>query len=247
MEVINPPSGGFFMADTSASQFNIPAISGTFDFGKQTQQTNDWMSALSKQIPALRAGIESGLGLPQMRQALLGNQAVENQLQTQIGALPSTIAGTTRDSLVTDAQRQALINAQSVPLTKNLADVQRGTANLQNTLNMAQTTANQAVTEGSLPFEVGTNALAQQQAREFTGYTNDMQRELDRLVANQKAGLQWTTDEANRAQQLAIAEKNYQNQLEQIAASGNQARLTKAANPDMATLLNAFSTYQNSL
>ena len=71
-----------------------------------------------------------------------------------------------------------------------------------------------------LPFERGFDLLQQRQAREFTGYTTNNQLELDRLLANMSAGVTLTEGEKTRANQLAIAEAGYRNQLEGIRLQG---------------------------
>ena len=46
-----------------------------------------------------------------------------------------------------------------------------------------------------------------------SGWTFENQSELSRLLANQQAGITLSEGEKNRAQQLAVAEKNFENQL----------------------------------
>lgn len=57
------------------------------------------------------------------------------------------------------------------------------------------------------------------QAREYSGWTFANQLELNRLMANQQAGFNWTNAEANRAQELAVIEKQFENQLKLMEKS----------------------------
>ena len=65
-----------------------------------------------------------------------------------------------------------------------------------------------------MPWEWGYNMQTIMQAREFTGWTQAHQMELQRLMANQQAGYNWTNAEATRAHQLSMLEKEYALQLD---------------------------------
>ena len=56
--------------------------------------------------------------------------------------------------------------------------------------------------------------MSERASRESTGYTEDMQRELDGLIEKMKAGITLSEGEKERANRLAIAEKQYSTQLE---------------------------------
>jgi hypothetical protein len=70
-----------------------------------------------------------------------------------------------------------------------------------------------------------------QQAREFTGYTTDMQSELSRLTTNVANGLTISENEKDRLQELAVLEKTFQNNLSLQKAAGENAIALKQTDP----------------
>lgn len=130
------------------------------------------------------------------------------------------MAGRTRESLVTAPQKERIVAAESVPLRNNLIQLSSLAQKFGNRLSAAETELGNRMkltqaeqTRELLPWETKSTFLQQMQAREFSGYTWQNEKELDRLIANQKAGLAWTDAERNRAQELAVAEQNYKNTL----------------------------------
>jgi len=61
------------------------------------------------------------------------------------------------------------------------------------------------------------------QARKFSGWTFAGQTELDRLLANQSSGLQWTNAEAQRANTLAVQEASFKNSIEYLEKTNEYA------------------------
>ena len=61
------------------------------------------------------------------------------------------------------------------------------------------------------------------QAREFSGWTQAHQWELQRLMANQQAGYNWTNAEATRAHQLEMQRRDYENQLNMMEKQNEMA------------------------
>jgi len=64
-----------------------------------------------------------------------------------------------------------------------------------------------------MPWEQAFSMQSIMQAREFTGWTQANQFELQRLMANQQAGYNWTNAESTRAHQLQMQENDYKNQV----------------------------------
>ena len=216
------------MPDTTTA-FDVNQFIKPFDYASQGQQTQDFLGAEKTAIPRLQKETENSLNIPEFRnQVVQGTQGAANT-NLAMTQLPDTIKASTMGSLVNEGQRQNMIAKQSVPLTRQLeaqnASIAGATAGLTNATN-AYTSK---ITQAMLPWEQGFNDMQVQQARQFSGYTTQNQLELDRLIANQKAGLQWTTDEANRANALAVAEKQYQSSLFASQAVVTQAQIAADA------------------
>ncbi|RLI98261.1 MAG: hypothetical protein DRP08_08275 [Candidatus Aenigmatarchaeota archaeon] len=130
-----------------------------------------------------------------------------------------------------------------------MGDVGHQLASIQPALTAAQARAaglTQQAIRGEerslLPFEKEFTLLQQHQARQFSGYTFENQLELDRLLANQRTGAQLTDSERNRINQLAIAEKGYQNALDRIRLQGEQDRETYGYKNDLSNQYSSLET-----
>ena len=167
-----------------------------FDFGKQAREGQEFISGFGAAIPKIRGEVEGQLGLPQLRETSFGLGEAISDISGQIRGVPGVVAGTTRQSLITDPQRQRLVAKQQQPLREDLARLAEAEARISPRLAATEQLAGQRVSENLLPFQLGFNLLEQNQARQFSGYTTANQLELNRLIANQDFGL--------RTQELAI-------------------------------------------
>lgn len=226
----------FQKAQEQANAFSVTRETPAFDLTGQKQDITDYLSRYGQAIPRMTKQVEAGLNIPQLRQGFLQGVQAAGNLQRSISGMPETVAGTTRDSMVTEAQRAAMVGKGQAQLGRALEATQAATQTAQAGLNIAEQSAQKQIERNLLPFEKEADFMTQIQAREYSGYTFQNQQELDRLLANQKAGLQWTTDEANRANELAKAEWAYKQAIDAAKTAGEQARLTKQTLPDLATL-----------
>ena len=69
-----------------------------------------------------------------------------------------------------------------------------------------------------LPFEQEFSLFANQSAREASGFSQAMQNELTQILSQQSQGFQASQASLDRAQQLAIQEQNFENELRLIGA-----------------------------
>lgn len=68
-----------------------------------------------------------------------------------------------------------------------------------------------------IPYQVEGNLLNERIAREATGYSQQQQRELDSLLTIYQTGVQMAENEKNRMQQLAMQEKQFEQQKQLLA------------------------------
>ena len=223
-------------------QFDIARRTQPFDVEAQRLAGEKYLGRYTQaisQLPSPATTLEQyqgRYGVPQL-QAQVGQLGeIGEMLGAQVRGMPAQVAGTTRESLVTEPQRAGMVQAQQQPILEQLGEVTRGLAVAQPALTAAQQQAGQMAgleigrqEMALLPFERGFSLLEQRQAREFSGYTFANEQELNRLIANQQAGITLSEGEEDRLNQLAIAEKGYENQLAQIRATGEEERLTKRA------------------
>lgn len=210
-----------------SDQFMIEPFMQPFDFNQQEQRQADLVSgfqgALSSQetMPQMRQRLEGRYFIPELRETFQRGREGLADVVSELRALPENIRDTSRESTMTEAQRQNLISAKSQPLREVAARLgenmnmvgQMLTENERNLSTDMQMEIAQQKKE-LMPWEWKYNFRTVMDAREFSGWTFSNQTELNRLMANQQAGLTWTNAEAQRAHDLSIQENAYKNQLD---------------------------------
>lgn len=210
-----------------SKQFMIEPFMQPFDYNQQEQRQADLVSgfqgALSSQetMPQMRQRLEGRYFIPELRETFQRGREGLADVVSELRALPENIRDTSRESTMTEAQRQNLISAKSQPLREVAARLgenmnmvgQMLTENERNLSTDMQMEIAQQKKE-LMPWEWKYNFRTVMDAREFSGWTFSNQTELNRLMANQQAGLTWTNAEAQRAHDLSIQENAYKNQLD---------------------------------
>lgn len=219
------------------NQFDIPDFFKPFDFAGQKQENQNWINDYTSAIPRVRSASEAAFGLPQLRESYLaGNQNIAN-LQNTLFNIPNTVKQTSTNSLLNEGQRQRLVTAQGAPIERALSQLMPAQANLGQTLNMYEGLSSARTAMELDPYAKSYDLMTQRQAREMTGWSEQNQTELTRLIQNQQAGLTWTNAEAQRANQLALQEMQYKLTMDQLS---KQQDYQKTQNQGMADL---FSKY----
>ncbi len=216
-----------------------------FDIGTQKKESQDYLKnytafiAGQEALPAMYGRLAGQFQIPQLQEQTQRLGEVTEDITSGLFALPESVAGRSRESLMTESGKQRTIQAEAQPMQENLAKLSSLGQKFGARLSTAQTNLGtmmglyQAEQEKQLkPWDREFNILTVQQAREYSGYTFKEEMELDRLIA--KGTL--TDAEAGRANELAMKELEFKNNLNQIAAKGKEDRETKAAKTDLATL-----------
>jgi hypothetical protein len=211
----------------ATSQFDIPDFYTPFNYGTQKAENANWLSGYTgaigsqEKIPAITSRLEDQYLVPTLRENTMRYSEAAENAASRLAAVPETVAGTTRESMVTESQKGRMVNAQSAPIQKEVQTYGTLAEQSGRRLSAAQQMAQQgtqlelAQQQKELsPWERSYDMNNVMQAREFSGWTTENQTELTRLIQNQQAGFNWTNAEANRAQELAIQERNYKNQLD---------------------------------
>lgn len=158
---------------------------------------------------AMAKRIGGELGIPTL-------QANATMLQNTMTNLPSTYSKATTGYDVNQNQLARIIGQKSSELAPAVTTAENSlnAANTNMNAQMGYETADQ--TKALMPYQTEQTMLADRQARETTLFSADNGRELDALVAKINAGITLSEGEKNRAQQLAVNEKSYQNALDQL-------------------------------
>jgi S-adenosylmethionine synthetase len=169
---------------------------------------------------AMAGRIGSELGIPTL-------QANATQLRNTLTNLPSTYSKATTGYDVNANQLARIIGQKSSELSPAVTTAETSLANAENVLGQRMGYEQTDQAKALLPYTAEQNMLNDRLARETTLYTQDNQNELNALITKIQSGITLSEGEKNRANQLAIQEKSYQNALEvQKSKNAGQAPIS---------------------
>lgn len=213
----------FFMAVDLSPLTTVPqqlrANNATFNAGQQAD-TNAFLGKYTGAINAQptmsvladRFGQEAGL--PTLR-------ANAQSLQNTMFQLPETYKAATRGYDVNNNQLSRIVGQKQFELGPSAELAQQNLGNAENVVNTRLGYATAEQQKQLLPYQSEQTLLTDRLARESSMFSQANQQELDGIIAKINAGVTLSEGEANRANQLAIAEKGYANAL--AVAKQNQA------------------------
>lgn len=232
----NPTAWNAGNPSFGTDKFNVPSFIQPFDFASQKAEqdklTGEYSTAIAgqKTVPQLYSQYEKQYQIPELRESMQQGTEAYRDISQQISDIPETTAATTRESLVTAGQAGQMNQAQYAKLAPVAESIGRTVEQVGQMLTQAETNMNTALQmeiaqqkKDLMPFEWKYNLMNINQAREESGWTTTLQAELNRLLSNQSAGLSWTNAEAERANQLAQIEKQYQNNLDLLEKQNEYA------------------------
>lgn len=177
--------------------------------GQNTDFLNRYKGLLGSQETtaqtANRLGQENNL--PQLKQNA-------NTLNTTMSNIPYTYRDATKGFDVNQNQLDRIIGQKSSELAPTLTSANNALNTAQNTVNTQLGYTQEDKNRALIPYQSEQQMMADQQARQTSLYSQDNQNELNALITKINTGVQLSEAEKNRAQQLAIAEKGYQNALD---------------------------------
>ncbi len=161
---------------------------------------------------AMAERIGKELGIPTL-------QANATMLRNTLTNLPGTYSKATTGFDVNANQLARVIGQKSSELAPVVSTAETALSGAQGNLatRMGYEQTDQA--KALLPYTTEKDLLTDRLARETTLYTTDNQNELTGLINKINAGITLSEGEKNRAQELAISEKNYELEKQKIAAS----------------------------
>lgn len=146
--------------------------------------------------------------------AMLGNQ---------MQALPQSVASASSNSMLTSGQKARLVQNAQQPLAQQYQNLGAQATATNQALGTAEQNVNQAISAEQAQQMKMTQPWLQKydfttiaNAAENTQWTQKNQWELDRLLANQSAGVTLSEGQQNRLYQLASQENAFQNSLEYL-------------------------------
>lgn len=210
-------------------------------FENQRKQEEDYMNryktALGSQesLTSMNERFGKELNLPALRQnAFTMQQALKSTPQVQSEA--------TRGYDVNANQLQRIIAQKMSELSPAAQEATSQAQFAENQLGERLRLGQADQEKAMKPFEMEAKFLGERMAREFTGYSQDKQRELDMLMAKMNQQQQLTLAEQNRAHELAMAERNFeqQKQLNQQQFQQNLQLKSSSSNDSVGELQRAM-------
>lgn len=219
-------TGGSSNVDSWFPSFDSLGQSST-DFAKGLNTSEDAAfktyldKAQSQQKPMdIYTTLQQQNQLPQMRATATDMRSQLNDLEDSIRRVEPTINATTGNSLVTEGQRQNMVNAGKQPLLTAYEPIATAYGRVQEGITSAEANVDKMVglvlqgqTQELAPYEKYMTLKADQNARLMTGYTTDMSNRLNILLQKAAAKQALTLEEMQEAASIAAKEQDYTNSM----------------------------------
>lgn len=160
--------------------------------------------------------MESDAGLPQMVKTASTLQGQVNDVEDSIRRVEGNVNATTGNSIVTEGQRQGMIEARKNPLIEKLGWITTGLGRVSNAIQQGRADigtkvglALQGQQQELDPYKMRIQMVADQSARAMTGFTADRQTQLDILMDKLNRTRTLSDREWQQAADLAKLEKDY--------------------------------------
>ena len=185
---------------------------------EQTAFYNDYTTGLEE----IRTKANADLGLPKLRQTVQTTGDAARFASRALQDLPGQITGT---------GRAASVNANRLGrgISKGIADLQPGIETARRGLEDAianqqfgETEYTRRLQEYAQPLQMKAGMLSESLGREFSGFTNQMQNELQLTLQKLSNNQAVTMAEINRANQLAEAEADHLRRKDLISYQSQQ-------------------------
>lgn len=220
---------------------NAPTNLKNFQTGQQSQESdylNRFRDVIAGQptTSALASRIGDELGLPALRGAAQG-------LNQSLLDLPSVYSKATRGFDVNSNQLSRIIaqkQSEIAPYATAATTAQQN-AEQQLATRLGYEQTDQA--KQLMPYQTEQQMLSERLARESTGYTTMMQQEFEGYLEKMRQGVTLSEGEKNRANQLAVAEKAYQQAIK-VAEINNANKAQYEAFPTGSSALYNVQTGQ---
>lgn len=191
--------------------------------------------AYSKYITAMQqranpldvyTSMEEAAGLPSMRGTASTLREQIGNIEDTIKRVEPTISATTKESMVTEGQRQQMVTAQQKPLFERLGELTTGLGRVEQGIQAGMQDISTKVSlymEGQdqmlEPLKVGIQAMTDRAARLTSAYSVDAQNQLNVLMANWQRQNELDDREYEKAFTLLQSEDEYMKSLQSAAAS----------------------------
>jgi len=184
-------------------------------------------------VPQLQEKYANRNNIPFLQGQADQQNGITQMIGNQISALPGSVNSATSNSLLTQGQKDRIVQSQGAPLQQQFAVASQASGNTNSALNTAQMNQNTAVGQEQAqqlketqPWLQSYDAMTIANAAQNAQWSQANQMELSRLLANQSTGATLSNAEQGRLEQLAVQEGSFKNALDRISQTADQERKT---------------------
>lgn len=181
-------------------------------------------------IPQLQDRYANRYNIPYLQETAQRQNEAATQVGDQIRALPASVASSSANSMLTQGQKDRIVQSQQAPLMTSYNGLASDANDTSTRLGTAETNLNTAVSgeqaqqmKMTQPWLQKYDATTIQNAAENTQWTQDNQWEFNKLLANQNAGITLSEGDQARLNQLAVQEDAFNNQLDLLDKQNSYA------------------------
>jgi len=230
---------------------DLSQVPSALDYANKLSGTED--TALQGVVAAMRARedplaiynrLETEAGVPQLRQTSSTLSKEIASVEDYLDTIEPGVSGRTRESLVTEAQRNKMVSSEKEPWVEKLTKLGTALGRVQGSLSDAMSgvgTKTQLAMQGQEqnlePVKMYYSALVDRNARLMTGFTVDRQTKLDVLFDKLNRERQLSDMEWQQANELAQEERVYTKQLQTAAASAGVKLTGSESNDDLLSMI----------
>ena len=189
----------------------------------QRARETDFLTRFRTALPEARKALETELNLPGLRAGALEAGETARGVQQQFGAIAPTQQTIAKQVGISAPRLQQRISQKTSELAPALSAASRGLAGATEALALGQETYGQRIGETLLPFQAEADVLSDSLARELTGFTTQIQGELDFSLQKLKNQGALDVAEMQKLEAMAKQEQDYLNQRQLVNLGDRQA------------------------
>lgn len=206
---------GFITDQQKAATSNLLA--------EQDAKTQDFLGRYTSGIEEARNAISGELNLPGLRETTQTAGQTARDVSRQVQDIPEMQKTIAKQVGISAPRLQQRTAAETAKLQPAAESAQRALQDAVANQQFGETQYTERLQEFTQPYQLEASFLSESLAREFSGYTQQMQNELEltmQKISNQQAV---TIAEINKATQLAVAEADYMRQKDLLQLQGQQS------------------------
>lgn len=174
--------------------------------------------------------LESLAGLPQLRKTSSSIQGAIGNVEDALKRVEPNVSATTRNSIVTEAQRQGMVQAQSNPLQDRLTELNTGLGRVTSGISQAESNLGtkaglvmQGQSQDLSTYKLVLDTMSERAAQLISGFGSDQEYEYKFLMDKITRQRQLTDQEYTRLVDLQKMKVAHDYQLDEIKAQADEA------------------------